>query len=134
MGEANGQIEFNFPRFGKNNSHWRGGKILTDNGYIRFTGGEHRGQLEHRVVMRVFHKEYQVHHRNGVPWRNYPSNLKVYRATHHSQLSQKRKGRIRITITDITPKELRYILGRGVHVPPSLLTIIKEGWDEEVPF
>ncbi len=133
MGKYKGQIEFNFPRFGKNNSHWKGGKILTSNGYIRFTGGLQRGQLEHRVVMRVFHRGYVVHHCNGVPWRNYPSNLKVYRAIQHSKLSQKRMGRIRITIADITPKELQYILGRGVHVPFSLLAIIKEGWDE-VPF
>jgi len=130
MGKANGQIEFNFPRFGKNNSHWKGGKILTSEGYVRFTGGLHRGLLEHRVVMRVFHKGYQVHHRNGVPWRNYPSNLKVYRALQHCQLSQKRMGKTRITIADITPKELRYILGKGIHVPSSLLAIIKESWDE----
>ena len=133
MGKSKGQIELTFPRFGKHNSHWKGGKVLTDDGYVRFTGGPYRWKLEHRVVMNVFHKEYQVHHRNGVPWRNYPSNLKVYRATEHAQLSQKRMGKIRITIADITPKELKYILGRGVHVPPSLLAIIKEGWDE-VPF
>lgn len=129
------QTTFNFPRFGVNNSHWKGGKILTEQGYIRFTGGIYRGKLEHRVIMHVFDGKYHVHHCDGKPWHNTRSNLKVYLANDHNVLSARRKNqqRGRTTIHDITPRDLKYLDGRGVHVPLGLLATINESWSEEWP-
>jgi len=121
-----------FPRYGCSNSNWKGGKILTESGYIRFTAGVFRGRLEHRVVAKVFDESYVVHHRDGFPWHNVISNLKVYKTKTHNALSAMRKnnGRSRRTIYDITPRDLNYIIGCGVSISPRILGIIHEAWLE----
>lgn len=127
------QMTIQFPRFGINNSNWKGGKMLTESGYVRFTGGAYRGQLEHRVVMGVFSKQYQIHHRDGKPWHNVKSNLKVYCHEEHSALSARRKqqNREQVSIYDITPSDLHHFARRGVHVPSRLLGMIQESWLED---
>ncbi len=133
------QTHIRFPGFGCLNSKWKGGKTLTESGYIRITAGIYRDRLEHRVVTKVFTREYHVHHRDGVPWHNAPSNLKVYQAASHNKLSTRRngEGRIRKTLNDISRRDLNYILSHGVSISPRIVAIIQENWegrDQEVPF
>lgn len=71
-------------------SRWQGGRIITDEGYIKIRVGE-RGdrsyRLEHRVVMekvlgRKLAINEQVHHLNGDKTNNRPENLELW---HRSQ-------------------------------------------------
>ena len=71
-------------------SRWRGGRIITDEGYIKVRVGEPGSRsyrLEHRVVMeqvlgRPLEPWESVHHINGVRDDNRPENLELWRRSH----------------------------------------------------
>ncbi|KKL17152.1 hypothetical protein LCGC14_2488410 [marine sediment metagenome] len=70
---------------GKNNPNWKGGRLITKDGYIEIYKPEHpranRGYvLEHRLVMekslgRYLRKEESIHHINGIKDDNRLENL-----------------------------------------------------------
>jgi hypothetical protein len=78
----------NNPLMGKNNPSWRGGKIITELGYIRIRNQNHPRAvngyvLEHIIVMenkigRPLKKGERIHHIDHNPANNHPDNLKLY--------------------------------------------------------
>lgn len=109
---------------GARNPNWKGGKSLEWTGYVRITAGQHRGRYEHTVVWEQKHgplpEGWCVHHRDGIPWRNCPSNLKAYEESVHNRISASRRWRMgvcRITAHDLTAKDMRYLTRRGVSIP-----------------
>lgn len=75
---------------GPNHWHWAGGVDQTDTGYIRVrVNGEHKAQ--HRWIMedligRPLRRDEHVHHVDGKPWNNVPSNLLLVTQREHMKL------------------------------------------------
>jgi hypothetical protein len=110
-------------RCGPRNPNWKGGKSLEWTGYVRIWAGPDRGRYEHTVVWESIHgplpEGWCVHHKDGTPWRNCPSNLEGMDQTVHNRISASRRwaGRTRKTAFDLTAKDMRYLSRRGVSIP-----------------
>jgi len=91
-----------YAQIGEGNPSFTGGRILMNNGYFNILSPLHpnadvRGYvLEHRLVMeekigRILDRKEIVHHIDGNPWNNSPSNLQLCKnqaehlAIHRSQ-------------------------------------------------
>lgn len=99
---ANG-IETRFDQTGANNPAWKGGRQVDKGGYILLYRPDHpqanrHGQVrEHRIVMeamigRPLTRTEVVHHIDGNPANNSPSNLRLY-ASNGAHLADDLKGR-----------------------------------------
>jgi len=84
------------------NPNWKGGKTTTTDGYIRITAGEHRGELEHRMLWERKHgkipRGFDVHHVNEIRNDNRDENFELRESTPHRMEviqrinTKKRKG------------------------------------------
>lgn len=68
---------------GSNNPAWRGGRQVTEEGYIRITTPDGRRMYEHRYVMeqqlgRLLYPHEDVHHKHGVRDDNRPEKLELW--------------------------------------------------------
>lgn len=92
------------PRPGPDHPNWKGGRVLISRYWHVWTGPDHpmatkRGYVaEHRLVMaqqlgRVLASKEVVHHRNGDPQNNHPSNLEVFQ-TNADHLRHELAGRV----------------------------------------
>jgi hypothetical protein len=91
-----------FRQVGENNPAWKGGRMLDKQGYVLLHMPDHPGAnrhgyvREHRWVMeqvlgRFLTPDEVVHHKDGVPGNNDPSNLELF-ASNADHLAQTRKG------------------------------------------
>ena len=100
------------PRYGEENSNWKGGRTIHSDGYVYLKGKEHpfagpHGYVfEHRLVMEQYLREnhpdhpalirlgeklylspdYEVHHKDGVRTNNRIENLEVLTKSEHTVL------------------------------------------------
>ena len=78
---------------GQNSPNWKGGRHITENGYIRctiFVNGKTKLVYEHRLVMekylgRPLLKKESVHHLNGIKTDNRLENLLLTTVSHNSR-------------------------------------------------
>jgi len=91
---------------GSNNPHWKGGRLITKDGYIEVIvpGSKPKTKyiLEHRLVMeqklgRKLTKIELVHHLNGIRTDNRIDNLSIVNSTEHE----------RRTVVNILQKRIR---------------------------
>lgn len=67
--------------------NWRGGKFVTDSGYIKLSAGPNADRFEHHIVMekklgRRLSRYETVHHINGVRTDNRIENLELWASRH----------------------------------------------------
>lgn len=80
------------PKIGSDGPNFKGGRIITFEGYIHvLVPGERRYRLEHRVVMerylgRKLKKEEQVHHKNRDKTDNRIENLQILNIREHARM------------------------------------------------
>lgn len=80
---------------GQNHPRWRGGKVVTVNGYVTVSVGNGKRAYEHRLVMertlgRKILRTEHVHHRDGDKTNNAPSNLELLDGRAHSSMGSTR--------------------------------------------
>ena len=72
---------------GELNPNWKGGKTKTVDGYIRFSAGENRYKLEHRVIWErergPIPEGFDVHHKNEQRADNRIENFELKQAIPH---------------------------------------------------
>ena len=83
-------------QFGSNASRWAGGQHVQGNGYVRIYTGKNERHDEHRIIAenalgRKLKTHEVVHHINGNPSDNRPSNLFICDRKYHAWL-HKRMG------------------------------------------
>lgn len=84
------------PARGSAHYHWKGGRRIAANGYVRLWvdgGGSGAYRYEHRVVAeqmlgRPLTRQEQVHHINGIKDDNRPENLRVLGIREHAALHE----------------------------------------------
>lgn len=90
-------------RSGPNNPNWKGGRTITEHGYVLVRRPDHpdadvRGYIyEHRLIAeqmigRRLLSEEQVHHRDGDKQNNDPSNLEVCDDNAHHHFEHRRRS------------------------------------------
>ena len=100
-------------RYGNKNPKWRGGRILTIEGYLQVYSPYHPYRtkdnyvLEHRLVMerhikRFLTRKEVVHHKNSIPYDNRLKNLVLFATSsehvkHHYLLREKSTAPLRST-------------------------------------
>lgn len=72
---------------GELNPRWNGGKTLTSDGYYRIKAGEHRDEMEHRVLWEKAKGKipdgFDVHHKNEIRTDNRLENFELRESMEH---------------------------------------------------